>query len=95
MRRIWGRNRRSDLPSGPPPQSGANADELAALKAENTRLANETREALEQQTAVSGVLASISRAAFDLDSVLTTVVQNACRLANAPMGVLFRLEGTD
>src|SRR2546425_4887444 len=65
----------------------------AAIAIENVRLFNETREGLEQQTAVSEVLKTISRSAFDLKPVLDIVLENAIRLAGADIGWLSRVEG--
>ena len=66
--------------------------EHAVLAIENVRLFNETKEALEQQTAVSDVLASIGRSAFDLPTLLGTVIERAARLCHAPHGIIYRLE---
>src|SRR3989442_13018813 len=65
----------------------------AAIAIENVRLLNETKEALEQQTAVADVLKTISRSAFDLKPVLDIVLENAIRLAGADIGWLSRVEG--
>ena len=67
----------------------------AVIAIENVRLFNETKEALEQQTAVSDVLATISRSAFDLPAVLQTIAERAVDLARADASAIFRLEGQD
>src|SRR6185503_300299 len=64
----------------------------AVISIENVRLFNETKEALEQQTAVGEVLKTISRSAFDLQPVLDIVLNNAVRLAGADIGWLSRVE---
>ncbi|MDP9275270.1 MAG: GAF domain-containing protein, partial [Chloroflexota bacterium] len=62
----------------------------AVIAVENVRLFNETKEALHQQTATAQVLKTISRSAFDLQSVFNVVVENATELCRAEWGYLFR-----
>ena len=62
----------------------------AAIAIQNVRLFNETREALEQQTATSEILKVISRTTFDLQPVLEIVLSNARRLCEADRGTILR-----
>ena len=65
----------------------------AVIAIENARLFNETKTALEQQTAISEILRVISASPIDVQPVLDVVAERAARLCDAPVARVFLADG--
>ena len=85
-----------------PEPGGFNDDEIGLLQTfadqaviaiENVRLFNETKDALERQTATSEILRVISGSPTDVQPVFDAIVQSASRLCNGHWAAVLRFDG--
>jgi len=65
----------------------------AAIAIDNVRLFNETKEALEQQTAVADILRVISSSPTDVQPTLDAIAERAARLCDASAASMYLTDG--
>src|SRR5438045_9677079 len=65
----------------------------AAIAIENVRLFNATKEALEQQTAISEILRVISSSPTDVQPVLDAIAERAAQLCDAAAASMYLTGG--
>jgi signal transduction histidine kinase len=71
----------------------ANFAKQAVIAIENSRLLNELRESLQQQTATADVLNVISRSPTHLKPVFNAIVENVVQLGDGVSGFIYQFDG--
>ena len=68
--------------------------ENARLSRQLQERANALSKALEQQTAITDLLKTMSRSMFDLQPLLDALIEKAAKLCNASEGLMYRFDGS-